>query len=123
MPDVRRHRIASCSRLYPVPLQHRRGLDPTLILHVLRFQHALVIAQQSRGCEDRLVAEAGRLQEVVISTASDFSAAVAVTSTVADSKNIVVVFGNAILVLPGIIESGVTKSLGPITFRSIGIVR
>lgn len=106
-----------------MPLQYCCGLESVLIFHVLRLQHALVIAQQSRGCEDRLVTEAGRLQEVIVSAASDFAVAVAVNGTVANSRNIVVVFGNAVLVLAGVVESRVTQSLGSVTLRPIGIVR
>jgi len=105
-----------------VSLQHCRGLDSALVLHVLRFQHALVIAQQSRGCEDRLVAETSRFQEVIVSAVSNFTIAVAITSTVADSRNIVVVFGTAVFVLAGVVESCVAKSLGSVTLRPIGIV-
>lgn len=79
-----------------------------------------MIAQQSRRCEDRLVAEAGRLQEVIVSAASDF--AVAVNGTVADSRNIVVVFGNTVLVLTGVVESCMTQSLGSVTLRPVRIV-
>lgn len=49
-----------------VPLEHRSRLDFALVLHVLGLEHALVVAEQPRGCEYGLVAEARRLQEVVV---------------------------------------------------------
>lgn len=60
---------------------------------------------------------------MIVSAAPDFTVAVAVTGTVADSRNIIVVFGNVLLVLASVVESRVTKSLRSVTFRSIGIIR
>lgn len=106
-----------------MPFQYRRGLDPALVLHVLRLQHALVIAQQSRRCENGFVAETGRFQKIIVSAASNFTVAVAVTGTVADNRNVIVIFGNVVLVLAGVVQSRVTKSLRSVTFGPIGIVR
>lgn len=78
-----------------MPLQHRRSLNSALVFYILRFQHALVIAQQPRRREDRLVAEAGCLEEVIVSAGS-------ASFAVAVSRNIVVVFGDAVLV--GVVE-------------------
>lgn len=118
---MRGHRIAGWNR--SVPFQHRGGLNPALVLHVLRLQHALVIAQQSRWCENRFVAETGRFQKIIVSAATNFSVAVTVTGTVADSRNVIVVFGNIVLVLAGAVQSRMTKSLRSVTFGSIGIIR
>jgi len=121
MPNVSRPGVAAENRA--VPLQHRRGLDSTLVLHVLRFQHALVIAQQPRRRENRLVAKASRLQEVIVAAASGF--AVAIADAIADTvrRNIVVVFGDAILILAGVAEPGVAQSFGAVALEPVGIVR
>lgn len=112
MPDVRRHVVAV--RYRTVPLQHRRGLDPTLVLYVFRFQHALVIAQQPRRCENRFIAKASRFQEVIVAAAASFTIAIVIAVANTVGRNIVVVFGNAVLILAGVAESGVTQSFGTI---------
>lgn len=119
MPNVRRPCVAARNRA--VPLQHRRGLDPALILDVLRFQHALVIAQQPRWCKNRFIAEASRLQKVIVAAASGFTVAIAVAIANAVSRNIIVVFGDAILILAGVAEPDVAQSLRAVALEPIGI--
>lgn len=112
---------AAGGRLHPVPLQHRRGLNSALVLHVLRLQHALVVAQQPGRREDRLVAEAGRFQEMIVTAAAGL--AVAAAAVAVAGGHVVVVFGDVALALARIIERGMTQPLGAVAFGPIGIVR
>lgn len=61
-----------------------------------------MVAQQPRRREDRLVAETSCLEEVIVSAGSGFAIAITVT----DSRNIVVVFGDTVLI--DIVEPVVT---------------